>query len=60
MTKVRAYKNVSQKKSPRVTFHAPRSAKEGEGMNLTFSRELPLWELESWWTPELSEGNCRG
>jgi hypothetical protein len=29
------------------------------GWRLTPSSELPFWELESWWTPELSKSNCR-
>jgi hypothetical protein len=33
VTKARACKGVSQEGSPRVTFHAPKSAKECEGMN---------------------------
>jgi hypothetical protein len=33
MTKARAYKSAGQEGSPGVTFHAPRSAKECEGMN---------------------------
>jgi hypothetical protein len=27
---------------------------------LTLPRELPLWELESWWTPEFSKSDCKG
>ncbi len=27
---------------------------------LTLPRQLPLWEMESRWTPEMSENNCRG
>jgi hypothetical protein len=27
---------------------------------LTLPRELPLWELESQWTPKSSESNCKG
>jgi hypothetical protein len=26
---------------------------------LTLPNELPFWELESHWTPEFSEGDCR-
>jgi len=26
----------------------------------TILRQLPLWEMESQWTPETSESNCRG
>jgi len=25
---------------------------------LTLPRQLPLWEMESWWTPETSESDC--
>jgi len=25
-----------------------------------FPRQLPLWEMESWWTPKFSECDCRG
>jgi hypothetical protein len=24
------------------------------------SSELPLWEMESWWTPKFSEGDYKG
>ncbi len=27
---------------------------------LTFPRQFPLWEMESWWTPKTSESDCRG
>jgi len=27
---------------------------------LTLPRQLPLWEMESRWTPEISESDCRG
>jgi hypothetical protein len=27
---------------------------------LTLPRQLPLWEMESRWTPETSKSNCRG
>jgi hypothetical protein len=27
---------------------------------LTLPNELPLWELESWWSPKFSESNFRG
>jgi len=27
---------------------------------LTLPRQLPLWEMESWWTPETSESDYRG
>jgi len=27
---------------------------------LTLPRQLPLWEMESWWTSETSKSDCRG
>jgi len=27
---------------------------------LTLPNELPVWELESWWTPKFSESDCKG
>jgi len=33
--------------------------KRCEGMN-SHPKGVPLWELESRWTPEVLEGNCRG
>ncbi len=59
MTKVKACKGAGQEGSLGVTFHTPESAKECEGMNLHTPKELPLWELESRWTLESLEGNCR-
>jgi hypothetical protein len=59
VTKVRACKGAGQERSWGVTFHTPGSAKECEGMNPRTPKELPLWELESRWTPESSQGNCR-
>jgi hypothetical protein len=41
VTKTRACKVVGQKGSPGVTFHAPESAKEFEGMNLRIPNGLP-------------------
>jgi hypothetical protein len=40
-TKTRACKNVGQEGSPRVTFHAPGSAKGCEGMNPHTSEGTP-------------------
>jgi hypothetical protein len=60
ITKARDYKVVGQEESMRVMPHAPESIGKCEGMNPTLPRELPLWELESRWTLESSERNCRG
>jgi hypothetical protein len=43
-----------------VAFHAPENEEECEGMNPTFPNELPLWELESQWTPKFLENDFRG
>jgi hypothetical protein len=46
-----------------VTSHAPRCAKSAKSVRewtLTLPNELPLWELESKWTPKSSKCNCRG
>jgi hypothetical protein len=59
-TKVGVYKGAGQEGSLGVTSHVPENAKECEGMNPHTPKELPLWELESWWTPESSESNCKG
>jgi len=58
VTKARACEGMGQEGSPRVTFHAPGSARECEGMNPhTLPNELPLWELEPRWTPESSRSD---
>jgi hypothetical protein len=46
--------------SSEVTYHAPTSARECEGMNRTLPNEFPFWELKSQWTPEPSDGDYRG
>jgi len=62
VTKARACKGASQKGSPGVTSHAPKSVGECEEMNphLTLPSELPLWELEFRWTLEPSKNDCKG
>ncbi len=52
-TKARACKVTGQKGRLGVRPYAPRSARECEGITLTFPRELPHWELESRWTPNI-------
>jgi hypothetical protein len=34
--------------------------REAQESNFMLPKVLPLWELESWWTPKFSESNCRG
>jgi hypothetical protein len=41
-TKARACKSAGQERSPRVTFHAPMSAKEHEGMNPYTPKGTPI------------------
>jgi len=50
---------VRAKGSPGVTSETPGSVGECEGA-ITLPRQLPLWEMESRWTPETSETDLRG
>jgi hypothetical protein len=59
-TKAKVCKVVGQKGNMGVTFHAPESAKECEGMKLHIPKWTPCWELESQWIPKFLEHNCRG
>jgi hypothetical protein len=52
-TKARACKVASQERKLG-------SERKCEGINLTFLRELSPWKLESRWTPECSESDCKG
>jgi hypothetical protein len=56
----RACKVASQEGSSGVTLHAPGSVKSVREWTFRLPMQLPLWEMESQWTPESSEGNCRG
>jgi hypothetical protein len=38
----------------------PRVEESVREWTLTLPSEFPLWELESWWTFESSDNNCRG
>jgi hypothetical protein len=54
-TKVMACKGVGQEWSPGVTFHVFGSVGVWESVRewtSTLPNELPLWELESWWSPD--------
>jgi hypothetical protein len=59
-TKARACEVAGQEGSLGITSHALESAKECEVMDPHTPSELPFWELESQWTFEFSEGDCRG
>ncbi len=60
VTKARACKVTSQEGSPGLTFHAPESAKECEGMNPHTPKWTPCWEFESQWILEFIKCNFRG
>jgi len=49
VTKARACKVVGQERKESV-----------REWTLTVPRDLPPWELESWWTPRCSESDCKG
>jgi hypothetical protein len=51
--KARACEGAGQEWSPWITFHAPESVRECEGLN----PHTP--KLESWWIPESSESDFR-
>ncbi len=52
-TKARACKVASQEGSPRMKESV-------RDWTLTLPKELPLWEVESQWTPKCSESDCKG
>jgi hypothetical protein len=59
MTKARAYKGVGQKWSLGVTFRAPRSVGSVREWTPTLPSEFQLWKLESQWTLESLENDCK-
>jgi hypothetical protein len=59
-TKARGLQGCGPRGSPGVTPHAPGSAREWGGVNLHTPKGVQLWELESRWTPESSEGDFKG
>jgi hypothetical protein len=60
VTKVKGLQGWRPKGSPRVTPHAPGSAKEWGEMNPHTPKGVQPWELESQCTLESSEGDFRG
>jgi len=60
VTKARAYKVASQKWAWESHFMILRVQKSVREWTLTLPSELPLWKLESQWTPGSSESYCRG
>jgi len=59
-TKARACKGAGQEGSPGVTSHAPRSRGECEGMNPHIPKWAPTLGMESRWSLESLESNCKG
>jgi len=59
VTKTRACKVVSQEGSLGVTPHVLGSEENVREWTFTLPRELPPWELESWWVSKFSESDCR-
>jgi hypothetical protein len=59
-TKIMACKGAGQEGSPGVTSHALESVGKCEGMNTQILKWVPIWELESRWTPKFSKNNFKG
>ncbi len=59
-TKARACRNVGQEGNPGVTFHAPGSAKECEGMNPHTPKGTPTLGVGVPVDFEFSKNDCRG
>ncbi len=53
----RLWAKKEARESGRMLLRVQESVRE---WTLTLPRELPHWELESWWTFECSESDCRG
>jgi hypothetical protein len=60
VTKVRAWKGVGRECNPIVTFTLPRMPESVREWAHTLPSGLPLWELESLWSPKLLESNYKG
>ncbi len=62
--KAKALQGCGLRGSQGVTSHTPLECKKVWGSvrewTLTLPRQLPLWEMESWWTPETSKSDLRG
>ncbi len=60
MTKVSACKGASQNWARKSHFMLLGVQESGREWTSTLPNELPLWELESRWTPKFTKSNCRG
>jgi hypothetical protein len=56
-TKAKGLQGCGPRESPGVTSHTLGSVGKCEG---SLPRQLPLWEMESRWTPETSESDFKG
>ncbi len=60
-TKAKGLQGCKPRLSPGVTFSCPLGVQKNvKETTFTFPSELPCWELESRWTPECLESNCKG
>jgi len=59
-TKARAYEGVGQEWARESHFMLLGMQESVREWTLTLPNELPLWELESQWTPEFSKGDYKG
>jgi hypothetical protein len=59
LARVWACKGAGQEGSRESHFMLPRMQANVREWTLTLPSELPLWELESGWTLEFSESDCR-
>jgi len=57
VTKAKGLQGCEPRGSPGVILGVQESVREG---TLTLPRQLPLWEMESRWTPKTSESDLRG
>jgi len=58
--KANALQGCGPRRSPGVTSQTPGSVRKCEGVNPHTPKATPTWEMESRWTPETSESDCRG
>ncbi len=58
--KAKALQGCGPRGSRGVTSHIPGSVRKCEGVNPHTPKATPTWEMESRWTPETSESDCKG
>jgi hypothetical protein len=57
--KAKALQGCGPRRSPGVTSQTSESVKKCEGVNPHIPKAIPTWEMESRWTSETSESDCR-